>query len=353
GVRREVTYERKLEQIGREVGEVLDDPTADVDLEPTLGDDVLRLMFAACHPVLAPEARVALTLKVVGGLGTAEIARAFLVPVPTMAARLTRAKKALHDADVPFEVPTGAELGPRLASVLEVVYLIFNEGYAATSGDTVARAALCDEAMRLGRMLAALAPGEPEAQGLVALMEIQASRLRARVAPNGLPVQLAEQDRTRWDRTLIAHALAALERALASPGAERGPYVLQASIAACHARAATFALTDWVSIANLYATLVEVTGSPVVELNRAVAVAMADGPAAGLAVVDELVAEDVPALRSYHLVPAVRGDLLERLGRHDESRAEFLRAADLCANEPERALLRRRGGPTPRNPAGS
>ena len=339
-VRREVTYERKLEQIGREVNEVLDDPTADIDLEPALGDDVLRLMFTACHPVLAPEARVALTLKMIGGLSTAEIARAFLVPTATMAARLTRAKKVLREAGVPFEVPTGDALAPRLASVLEVVYLVFNEGYAATSGTSLARTALCDEAMRLARMLAALTPDEPEAHGLVALLEIQASRLRARIDRDGAPVLLADQDRARWDRTLIVHALAAPDRAQRT-GA-RGPYVLQASIAACHARATTFERTDWTAIASLYDTLVDVTGSPVAELNRAVAVSMADGPAAGLAVLDELTAEDVPTLRAYHLVPAVRGDLLERLGRPVEARAEFLRAAELCGNEPEQALLRRR-----------
>jgi predicted RNA polymerase sigma factor len=272
----------------------------------------------------------------IGGLSTEEIARAFVVPVPTMAARITRAKKALSSAGVAFETPTGAQLSARLASVLEVVYLVFNEGYTATSGSSWARPALCDEAMRLGRILAGLAPTEPEAFGLVALMEIQASRLRARMSPSGEPVTLLEQDRTRWDRVLINHALGALERATALGGAS-GSYVLQASIAACHARAATADDTDWARIASIYAVLAARTGSPIVELNRAVAVAMAEGPAAGLALVDDL--RSAPALRGYHLLPAVRGDLLFKLGRLDEARAEFEAAAEMTGNEQERALL--------------
>jgi predicted RNA polymerase sigma factor len=299
---------------------------------------VLRLVFVACHPVLSPEARVALTLKMIGGLSTEEIARAYLVPVPTMAQRIVRAKKALRAADVPFEIPVGAELAQRVASVLEVVYLIFNEGYAATAGAEWTRPALCEEAMRLGRIVCGLAPREPEAFGLVALMEIQASRLSARVAPDGTPITLLDQDRARWDRVLINHAMTALAHAQALGG--RGPYVVQATIAACHARARSVADTDWVQIAGLYARLVDLTDSPVVELNRAVAVAMADGPGAGLAIVDEL--RDLPALRGYHLLPSVRGDLLVRLGRLAEARAEFEAAAALTANEREQALLRAR-----------
>ncbi len=333
-VRRAVTYERKISEIGHESTE---DPMAGIEIEPTVTDDVLRLIFTACHPVLAPEARVALTLRMVGGLSTDEIARAHLVPTATMAARITRAKKALSAAGVPFEVPAGDELAARLASVLEVVYLVFNEGYTATSGPAWTRPVLCEEAMRLGRILAALAPREAEAHGLVALMEIQASRLRARVAADGSAITLLDQDRGRWDRVLITHALAALDRAVELGGA--GPYVLQASIAACHARAGSAELTDWPRIADLYGRLVDATDSPVVELNRAVAVGMADGPAAGLAVLDDLIADDVPVLRAYHLVPAVRGDLLLKLGRRDEARVEFEAAAALTANESERALL--------------
>jgi RNA polymerase sigma factor (sigma-70 family) len=339
-VRRQVSYEHKLEEIGRDLEDGVENPMVDIDIEATVSDDVLRLIFTACHPVLAPEARVALTLRLIGGLTTDEIARAFLVSTPTMAARITRAKKALSDAGVPYEVPAGDELAARLASVLEVVYLVFNEGYTATSGETWTRPVLCEEAMRLGRILAALAPGESEAHGLVALMELQASRLRARTGADGAAVTLLDQDRGRWDRLLITHAGAALARAAGLGG--RGPYVLQASIAACHARAATAELTDWPRIATLYGELVEVTDSPVVELNRAVAVGMADGPGAGLAVLDELIADDVPALRSYHLVPAVRGDLLVKLGRRGEARAEFDRAAGLTGNESERRLLRER-----------
>jgi RNA polymerase sigma factor (sigma-70 family) len=334
-VRRQVTYERKLDEIGRDLTD-FENPMDEIEIEPHVSDDVLRLMFTACHPVLSAEARVALTLKMIGGLSTEEIARAFLVPTPTMAQRIVRAKRALADASVPFEVPVGAELAARLASVLEVVYLVFNEGYAATSGSAWTRPTLCDEAMRLGRILAALAPGVPEAHGLVALMEIQASRLRARVAADGSPITLLDQDRSRWDRLLINHALAALARA-AGLGGEPGPYVLQASIAACHARAVVAEDTDWPRIASLYAALVAVTGSPIVELNRAVAVGMADGPQAGLAIVDSLAHE--PALRGYHLLPAVRGDLLVRLGRADEARAEFEQAAAMTGNETERDLL--------------
>jgi RNA polymerase sigma-70 factor, ECF subfamily len=335
GVRRQVTYERKLGEIGRDLTES-ENPMDDIEIEPHVSDDVLRLMFTACHPVLNADARVALTLKMIGGLSTEEIARAFLVPTPTMAQRIVRAKRTLSDAGVPFEVPVGDELAARLASVLEVVYLVFNEGYTATSGSSWTRPTLCDEAMRLGRILAALAPAESEAHGLVALMEIQASRLRARVAADGTPITLLDQDRSRWDRLLINHALAALARA-ASLGGPPGPYLLQALIAACHARAVVAENTDWTRIASLYAALVELTGSPIVELNRAVAVAMADGPQAGLAIVDSLL--DVPALRGYHLLPAVRGDLLGKLGRHGEARAEFERAAELTANETERDLL--------------
>ncbi|WP_375496696.1 RNA polymerase sigma factor [uncultured Jatrophihabitans sp.] len=338
-VRRAATYERKLAEIGRETAEI-EDPMAEIESEATVSDDVLRLMFTACHPVLAPEARVALTLRMVGGLTTEEIARAYLVPTTTMAARITRAKKALSAAGVPFAVPVGDELAARLASVLEVVYLVFNEGYAATTGETLTRPVLCEEAMRLGRMLTGLASHEPEAHGLVALMEIQASRLRARVSPAGEAILLLDQDRGRWDRVLITHALGALERATKLGG--RGPFVLQAAIAACHARAATVAQTDWPRIAGLYAELVAATDSPVVELNRTVAVGMADGPAAGLAVLDDLIADDVPMLRSYHLVPSVRGDLLLKLGRRDEARAEFDRAAALTANVTERRLLQAR-----------
>jgi RNA polymerase sigma factor (sigma-70 family) len=333
-IRRRVTLERKVEQLGRELSET-EDPMADVEIGPTLHDDVLRLMFTACHPVLSADARVALTLRMVGGLTTEEIARAFLVPVPTMAQRITRAKKALSKAGVPFEIPSGPELAERLASVLEVVYLVFNEGYTATAGSSWARPTLCAEAMRLGRMLCGLAPEEPEAFGLVALMEIQASRLRARVGPSGSPVTLLEQDRTKWDRALIRHALAAL--ATAESLRASGPYYLQASIAACHARAATAEDTDWRRMASLYESLAAVTGSPVVELNRAVAVSFASGPGPALEIVDGL--RSHPALASYHLLPSVRGDLLVKLGRSAEARAEFEAAAALTANEQERAFL--------------
>jgi RNA polymerase sigma-70 factor (ECF subfamily) len=300
------------------------------------GDDLLRLVFTACHPVLSAEGRVALTLRLLGGLTTPEIARAFLVPETTMAQRIVRAKRSLAEARVAFEVPRGPELAERLASVLEVIYLVFNEGYSATSGDHWMRPALCEDALRLGRILAQLMPDEPEVHGLVALMEIQASRTRARIGPSGEPVLLLDQNRARWDHVLIRRGLAALDRALALGGARR-PYTLQAAIAACHARAATAAETDWPRIAALYTALAELTPSPVIELNRAVAVAMAFGPAAGLALVDALTAE--PALASYHLLPSVRGDLLIRLGRLDEARVELERAAALTGNARERDLL--------------
>ena len=317
---------------------------ASVDLAPALeaaidgdpGDDLLRLVFIACHPVLPPEGRVALTLRLLGGLSTAEIARAFLVPEPTIAQRIVRAKRTLAEARVPFEVPSGAELAARLSSVIEVIYLVFNEGYAATSGDDWMRPALCEDALRLGRILAGLMPDEPEVHGLVALMEIQASRTRARIGPSGEPVLLLDQNRARWDHVLIRRGLAALERAEALGGAH-GRYALQAAIAACHARARAPQDTDWARIAALYAALAELAPSPVVELNRAVAVAMAFGPAAGLALVDTLTAE--PSLAGYHLLPSVRGDLLAKLGRFDEARRELERAAALTHNARERALL--------------
>ncbi len=326
--------ERKHEELGA------DDPpevrTAEERLDDGVGDDVLRLVLVACHPVLAAEARVALTLRLVAGLGTEEIARAFLVPEPTVAQRIVRAKRTLREAKVPFEVPRGPELSERLGSVLEVVYLVFNEGYAATRGDDWQRPELCEEALRLGRVLAALVPGEAEVHGLVALMELQASRSRARVGPSGEPILLLDQDRSRWDPLLVRRGLAALVRAeaLAVP---LGPYALQAAIAACHARARSAAETDWPRIVALYDALVERTGSPVVELNRAVAVAMASGPAAGLELVEELA--DEPSLRSYHLLPSVRGDLLARLGRTEEACAEFERAASLTTNRREREVL--------------
>ena len=338
GVRRQASFERKVAEIGRELAEEAENPMDEIEFDDHVEDDVLRLIFTACHPSLSRDARVALTLKLVGGLSTEQIARAFLVPAPTMAARITRAKKALADAKVPFEVPVGAELAARLASVLEVVYLIFNEGYAATSGDSWTRGELCEEAMRLGRMLAALAPDEPEVHGLVALMEIQASRIPARTGRDGELVTLLDQDRSRWNRLLITHGLAALATAESLSGSEfSGPYVIQAALAACHARALVAADTDWIRIATLYSVLASLAPSPVIELNRAVAVSMADGPAAGLAIVDTLAGE--PALRGYHLLPSVRGDLLERLGRRDEARAEFQRAAAMAANTSERAHL--------------
>ena len=308
----------------------------DAALDDTVGDDLLRLMFTACHPLLSPEARCALTLRVMGGLTTDEIARACLLPEPTVAQRIVRAKRALAAARVPFEVPRGAELVRRLDSVLEVIYLIFNEGYAATAGEDWMRPGLCEEALRLGRVLAGLMPEAGEVLGLVALMEIQASRLQARVTAGGEPVLLLDQDRRRWDRGLIARGLAALGRAEALPG-PLGPYALQAAIAACHARAPTKEATDWPRIAALYDALAAAAPSPVVALNRAVAVAMAFGPEAGLEIVDGLLAE--PRLQHYHLLPAVRGDLLARLDRMDEAREEFGRAATLSRNSRERALL--------------
>ena len=300
-----------------------------------IDDDLLRLIFTACHPVLSTEARVALTLRLLGGLTTEEIARAFLSTEPTIAQRIVRAKRTLASAGVPFEAPEAGERAARLASVLEVIYLIFNEGYAATAGEDWTRPALCEEALRLGRMLAALMPEEAEVHGLAALMELQASRLRARTGPDGEPVLLLDQDRSRWDYLLIQRGLAGL--ALAERLAPRGPFTLQAAIAACHAQARTPEATDWGRIATLYAALVELVPSPVVELNRAVAVSMAEGPAAGLAIVDTLL--DQPALRTYHLLPSVRGDLLAKLGRHPEARSEFARAATLTRNQRERALL--------------
>jgi RNA polymerase sigma factor (sigma-70 family) len=329
--------ELKHEELGREL-EALERAAPDFDaaLDDEVGDDLLRLVFTACHPMLSTEARVALTLRLLGGLTTEEIARAFLVPEPTVAQRIVRARRTLKEARVPFEVPRGAELAARLASVLEVIYLIFNEGYTATAGSDWVRPALCEEALRLGRILAGLAPREPEVHGLVALLEIQASRLRARVGPSGEPVLLLEQNRARWDWLLVRRGLDALARA-ESLGAPLGPYALQASIAACHARARAAEETDWARIAALYDALAEVAPSPVVELNRAVAVAMAFGPAAGLELVDELA--DEPSLKNYHLLPSVRGDLLLKLERFEEARFEFERAAELTRNARERELL--------------
>ena len=341
-VRRARLIERKHEEIGRELDTLQETAAPDLDaaLDDDIGDDLLRLIFVACHPVLSTEARAALTLRLVGGLTTQEIARAFLVAEPTVAQRIVRAKRTLADSRVPFEVPRGAELADRLASVLEVIYLVFNEGYAATAGEDWVRPQLCEEALRLGRILAELATTEPEVHGLVALMEIQASRLKARVGPQGEPVLLLDQDRARWDQLLIRRGLAALARAeatAAAVGRVPGPYVLQAAIAACHARAREADRTDWARIAALYAALAQLQPSPVVELNRAVAVGMAHGPAAGLELVDRLLAES--SLAAYHLLPAVRGDLLAKLGRHGEARAEFERAASLTRNARERTLL--------------
>jgi RNA polymerase sigma factor (sigma-70 family) len=337
-LRRRKLLERKHEEIGHELKARQESPERDWDtaLDDQIGDDLLGLMFTACHPVLATEARVALTLRLLGGLTTDEIARAFLVPEPTIAQRIVRAKRTLADARVPCEVPREAEFTARLSSVLQVIYLVFNEGYSATAGDVWLRPALCEEALRLGRILAELAPQEPEVHGLVALMEIQASRSRARVGPLGEPVLLLDQDRARWDHLLIRRGLAALERAERLGGAV-GPYALQAAIAASHARARTAEETDWARIAALYAALAELTPSPVVELNRAVAVAMAFGPAAGLEIVDAVASE--PSLRRYHLLPSVRGDLLTKLGRVAEAAGEFERAASLTRNARERALL--------------
>lgn len=348
-LRREKNLASKLEQIGLdlEAREALVVPdfvdALDAARQDDIGDDLMRLVFTACHPLLSPEARVALTLKLLGGLTTAEIARAYLVPEPTIAQRIVRAKRSLAEARVPFEVPRGAALAPRLASVLEVVYLVFNEGYTATAGDDWMRPTLCNEALRLARILAELAPEEPEAHGLAALLEIQASRTAARTDERGRPVLLADQNRARWDHLLIRRGLAALGRAEAlaqQHGRPLGPYALQAAIAACHARATSADGTDWPRIAALYDALAQAAPSPVVELNRAVAVAMAFGPAAGLAIVDRLLGD--AAMKQYHWLPAVRGDLLARLERHDEAREEFLRAAGLARNERERALLQER-----------
>ncbi|MDF2629574.1 MAG: sigma-70 family polymerase sigma factor [Symbiobacteriaceae bacterium] len=332
--RRLKVLERKYDELGREL-----ESQVEPEYDDQISDDLLRLIFTACHPVLSPEARVSLTLRLLGGLTTDEIARAFLVPEPTVAQRIVRAKRTLSAAQVPFEVPEGAELTGRLTSVLEVIYLIFNEGYSATAGSLWLRPDLCQDALRLGRILAELAPGEPEVHGLVALMELQASRLRARVDPKGAPILLPDQNRALWDHLLIRRGLAALARARRL-GQALGPYCLQAAIAACHARARTAAETDWSSIAALYDALAQLTQSPVVELNRAVALSMAFGPAVGLELIDLLTKE--PALREYHLLPSVRGDLLEKLGRLGEARAEYERAATLARNERERDLLRQK-----------
>ena len=334
--RRAKRIDRKHEQLGYEAGAHHDAPDFDAALDDDVGDDLLRLIFTSCHPVLPREARAALTLRLLGGLTTDEIARAFLAPEPTIAQRIVRAKRALAKARVPFEVPQGAVLHERLASVLEVIYLIFNEGYTATAGSDWMRPSLCEESLRLGRVLAGLMPGEPEVHGLVALMEIQASRASARVGAGGEAILLLDQNRARWDQLLIRRGLNALEKAERLGGAN-GPYVLQAAIAACHARARTADETDWTRIARLYAQLARVMPSPIVELNRAVAVGMAEGPAAGLAIVDSLAAEGM--LAAYAWLPSVRGDLLSKLGRSDEARREFERAASLTRNERDRALL--------------
>jgi RNA polymerase sigma factor (sigma-70 family) len=335
-VRRKETYARKLAEVGRTLENVPPPEPSDAD---DIDDDLLRLIFTACHPVLSAEARIALTLRLLGGLTTEEIARACLAAEPTVAQRIVRAKRTLAKAGVPYEVPYGADRAVRLDSVLEVIYLIFNEGYSATAGDDWLRPALCEDALRLGRVLAGLMPKEPEVHGLVALLELQASRTAARTGPDGEPVLLADQNRTRWNQMLIRRGFAALERANALREAP-GPYALQAAIAACHAQAVRYEETDWSTIATLYGRLAAIAPSPVVELNRAVAVSMANGPADGLAIVDALGGE--PALKQYHLLPSVRGDLLARLGRMAEARSEFERAASLTRNERERKLLRAR-----------
>jgi RNA polymerase sigma factor (sigma-70 family) len=336
--RRNKRLELKHAELGRELQaqQEMAVPNFEAALDDDIGDDLLRLVFISCHPVLATEARVALTLRLLGGLTTDEIARAFLAPEPTVAQRIVRAKRTLAEEHVPFEVPRGSELASRLSSVLEVIYLIFNEGYSATAGDDWMRPALCEDALRLGRILAELAPREPEVHALVALMEIQASRSAARTGPSGEPILLLGQNRGMWDQLLIRRGLAALERAEKLGGA-RGPYAFQAAIAACHARARTPEDTDWARIVELYEELGRVMPSPVVELNRAVAVAMASGPAAGLKIVDALVAE--PSLKAYHLLPSVRGDFLFKLGRYAEAKLEFERAASLTRNTRERDLL--------------
>jgi RNA polymerase sigma factor (sigma-70 family) len=338
GFRRNKLLERKHQELGYELEAEQEAAVPDLDaaLDDFVGDDLLRLVFICCHPVLSTEARVALTLRLLGGLTTEEIARAFLTPVPTLAQRIVRAKRTLAEARVPFEVPRGEEFAARLSSVLQVIYLIFNEGYSATFGDDWVRPGLCEDALRLGRILAGLVPDEPEVHGLVALMEIQASRLRARVGPRGEPVLLLDQDRSRWDQLLIRRGLAALARAEDLGGA-LGPYAVQAAIAACHARARTADETDWGRIVALYDALSQLVPSPVVELNRAVALGMAFGPAAGLELADQLL--DVPSLKTYHLLPSVRADLLAKLGRNDEARAELERAATLTQNARERELL--------------
>lgn len=343
-VRRKETYARKLAEVGRALEDVAPppEPTGEDDID----DDLLRLIFTSCHPVLSTEARVALTLRLLGGLTTEEIARAFLAPEPTVAQRIVRAKRTLARAGVPFEVPGAADRAARLSSVLEVIYLVFNEGYSATAGDDLVRPALCEDALRLARVLAGLMPEEPEVHGLTALLELQSSRIAARTGPDGEPVLLADQDRHRWNRALILRGVESLRRA------GTGPYSVQAAIAACHARAVRYEDTDWAAIAALYGRLTALTPSPVVELNRAVAVSMAEGPAAGLRLVDALA--EGPALKDYHLLPSVRGDLLERLGRGDEARAEFERAASLTRNARERALLLERAArsaPGPESPA--
>jgi len=336
--RRNKLLQRKHEELGRELKTQQDLAMAEFELagDDDIGDDLLRLVFISCHPVLSTEARVALTLRLLGGLTTQEISRAFLTPEPTIAQRIVRAKRTLGEASVPFEVPRGLDRAARLSSVLEVIYLIFNEGYSATSGDDLLRPGLCDDALRLGRILAELAPQEPEVHGLVALMEIQASRSKARVDARGEPILLLDQDRSQWDQLLIHRGFEALERA-EKLGGRAGPYALQAAIAACHARARTGEETDWAGIVALYEALSRLSPSPIIELNRAVAVAMTSGPAAGLELVDELTSE--PSLRSYHLLPSVRGDFLFKLGRRDEARAEFERAAGMTENARERKLL--------------
>jgi len=355
--RRGKLVDRKHQELGPELLARQENPEGGLAaaIDDHVGDDLLGLIFTTCHPVLSTEARVALTLRLLGGLTTDEIARAFLVPEPTIAQRIVRAKRTLREARVPFEVPRGVELTARLSSVLEVLYLIFNEGYSATAGDDWVRPGLCEDALRLGRIVAELAPQDPEVQGLVALMEIQASRLKARVGPAGEPILLLDQDRARWDQLLIRRGLTALDRAEQLAGA-LGPYALQAAIAACHARARTGEDTDWTRITALYDALAQLTPSPIVELNRAVAYAMAFGPAAGLEIVDALTSE--PALASYHLLPSVRGDFLAKLGRFGEARAEFERAASLTRNAPERTLLLERAaacrrGAAPNHPTES
>ena len=340
-MRRRATFDRKQDQIGYEIDAQLSSaiPDPDAAIDDTIGDDLLRLVFISCHPVLSTDARVALTLRLVGGLTTDEIARAHLLPEATVAQRIVRAKKTLTDAKAPFEVPRGAAFDARLSSVLQVLYLIFNEGYSATTGDDWLRPALCEDAARLCRILAGLVPNEAEVHGLLALMEIQASRSRARVGPDGEPVLLLDQDRSRWDQMLIRRGLASLDRALALDG-PTGPYTIQAAITACHARARTAAETDWAQIAELYALLNSIAPSPIVELNRAVAISMAEGPAVALELVDAL--KDVPALKRYHLLPSVRGDLLFKLSRFGEARAEFERAALLTKNTREQDFLRAR-----------